>query len=276
VIPTGPDPAPYALERSETELRRLTLQDELLRGITRSLFERAGIAEGMRVLDIGSGPGGVALLAAGLVGPSGSVVGVEMDEESVETARGHATEARAGHVEFLVADVGTATLPGPFDAVIGRLVLLHVADPVAVLARLREQLRPGAIVAFLEGHMAAPWLSRPPSPTLGQIERVRQGAVGRVGPNLHMGLELWRTFLGAGLPEPHLTAEAPIGGGPGWIGFDYMERTVRSLSVMWRRAGVEGVDEIVLDGLAARIEQEVGEEGTVMLQPFVGAWVRIP
>jgi len=54
-----------------------------------------------------------------------------------------------------------------------------------------------------------------------------------------------------------------------------MERTVRSLSVMWKRAGIEGVDEIVLDGLAARIEQEVGEEGTVMLQPFVGAWSRV-
>ena len=107
-----PDPNAYILSRSEAELQRLVLQDHLLRSITRSLFDRAGIHEGMRVLDIGSGAGGVALLAGAMVGATGSVVGVEIDEESVAAATERAAEAGATNVTFLADDVATVTLPG--------------------------------------------------------------------------------------------------------------------------------------------------------------------
>ena len=179
------------------------------------------------------------------------------------------------NVTFLVDDVATATLPGPFDAVVGRLVLMHLRDPIAILARLRVMLRPNGIVAFLEGIMAAPRLSQPRSQSLEELERVRLRAVGRVPANLLMGLDLRRVFLHAGLGEPHLSAEALIGGGPGWPGFNLIEQTLRSLVETWSRAGVEGADQIVVDGLAERIEREVGVEGTVLMQPHVGAWARV-
>jgi SAM-dependent methyltransferase len=264
----------YILSRSEAELRRLVLQDQLLGGITRSFFERAGLREGMHVLDIGSGAGGVAILAASMVGTSGSVVGVEIDADSVGAATKRASEAGVTNVTFETGDVATATWSGPFDAAIGRLVLMHLPDPTAILARLRAVLRPDGVIAFLEGTMAAPWLSRPRSPTLVEIQRVRIRAVDRVQANLHMGLDLRRAFLRAGLGDPHLSAEALVGGGPNWPGFDFIEATIRSLMPTWIRAGIEGADLIVLDGLAERIRQEVGDEGTVTMHPHVGAWVR--
>ena len=61
-------PATYVLGHSDRELERLTTQARLVDPITRHFFVQAGITSGMRVLDVGSGPGDVAFLAAELVG----------------------------------------------------------------------------------------------------------------------------------------------------------------------------------------------------------------
>jgi|SRR5215469_6638815 len=67
----------YALGHSQQELKRLTTQADFFEPFTRRMFERAGLAQGMRVLDVGSGNGDVALLAASLVGESGEVLGID-------------------------------------------------------------------------------------------------------------------------------------------------------------------------------------------------------
>ena len=82
------------LGRSAEEERRLQRQARLPDPITRRLFEAAGIGSGMRVLDLGSGAGDVAMLLAGLVGPTGRVVGVDDNPAILETAR--RPRARAG------------------------------------------------------------------------------------------------------------------------------------------------------------------------------------
>lgn len=63
----------YLMGRDEAEARRLIQQARLYEPSTRWLLERAGLRPGMRVLDVGSGSGDVALLARELVGPEGSV-----------------------------------------------------------------------------------------------------------------------------------------------------------------------------------------------------------
>jgi protein-L-isoaspartate O-methyltransferase len=64
----------YALGSTDAEHERLTRQAALLAPCTERFFREAGIGSGQRVLDIGSGVGDVAMLAAQLVGPSGEVV----------------------------------------------------------------------------------------------------------------------------------------------------------------------------------------------------------
>ena len=273
--PIGGAPPAYALTRSQDELRRLTLQDELMRESTLALFERAGITDGMRVLEVGSGAGDVAIAVSRMVGPAGSVVGVEIDPPTADAAQRRTREAGATNVEIFAGDVATLDPPGPFDAIVGRVVLMHLADPVAVLARLRGFLRPGGLVVFQESHLVRSWMSFPSSPTLERMEAVRASALagGRVAYG-HMGLALRATFLRAGLPEPHLKADVMIGGGPGWPGYRYLEETARSLLDAWRRVGADGADDLVVDGMAERIEREVGDAGTVMIHTLVGAWAR--
>ena len=82
------------------------------------MFREAGIGPGQRVLDIGSGVGDVALLAARLVGPSGKVVGIERDPRSLARARARAAEAGARHIEYVQGDVSEIQDDKWFDAII--------------------------------------------------------------------------------------------------------------------------------------------------------------
>src|SRR4029434_1821163 len=82
-VPPKPE---YVLGHSESELRRLSLQAQYWGEATLELLQRAGIGPGMRVLDLGCGAGDVSILAATLVGSSGSVVGVDLSAEAIAGA----------------------------------------------------------------------------------------------------------------------------------------------------------------------------------------------
>jgi ubiquinone/menaquinone biosynthesis C-methylase UbiE len=83
----------YVPGRTERETRRLILAAEILNPFTRRMLQDAGLQAGMRVLDIGTGAGDVALVAAELVGPSGRVVGVDANPQILTTAAARAQAA---------------------------------------------------------------------------------------------------------------------------------------------------------------------------------------
>src|SRR5919204_3855637 len=104
----------------------------------------AQIGDGQRVLDVGCGIGDPTLQVAVLVGPHGRVLGVDLVEDMLATARERAAALGLGHVEFRAGDIATIALPPhSFDAVIGRWSLIYVADAPAVLRRLQAALVPG-------------------------------------------------------------------------------------------------------------------------------------
>ena len=106
---------------------------------TRRWLSEAGVGPGMRVLDVGTGAGPVALIAARLVGPTGSVVGLDRDGRRLVRARTAAAAAGLDNVTFVEGTVEDAEL-GAFDAVIGRRVLMHLPDPEGALRTLAEAL----------------------------------------------------------------------------------------------------------------------------------------
>ena len=93
--------------RSELEARRLAEQGALLEELTADVFRRAGLREGMTVLDIGCGVGAVSLLAARLVGAKGAVLGIDRAASSVQAARGRATALGITHARFEQAELGS-------------------------------------------------------------------------------------------------------------------------------------------------------------------------
>src|SRR4051812_37593575 len=88
----------YVLGNTNTEHERLTRQARSLEPYTERLFRDAGLGGGQRVLDVGSGVGDVALLAASLVGETGDVVGVDRDAAALAKARSRTSAARTTNV----------------------------------------------------------------------------------------------------------------------------------------------------------------------------------
>ncbi len=132
--PRAAGAAPYVLASSPAELGRLTLQAMILRPITERLFREAGVKQGMRVLDLGCGPGDVSFLAAEIVGPSGWVTGIDQAPEAIALARERTRENHIGSVDFELTAIENFCSPVQFDAVVGRYILVHQADPTTFLA----------------------------------------------------------------------------------------------------------------------------------------------
>ena len=134
--------------RSEEETRRLIEQSQLYDDVTRRFFLRSGIAKGMKVLDIGSGAGDVALTLAEFVGADGHVVGVDLNPDILKTAQNRADAAGFTNVEFIAGDTRTLELPNDFDAVVGRLVLMYMADPADALDIWQHTCDPVELLPF--------------------------------------------------------------------------------------------------------------------------------
>jgi SAM-dependent methyltransferase len=270
------DPADgYALGRSEAETRRLIVQHQLYGPFTRQFLTGAGVTSGMKVLDVGSGAGDVALLVAELAGPQGRVVGVDTNAEILEVARARVAAAGWSTVTFRSGDVMALELDGDFDAVVGRWVLQYMPDPVAVLRRARGWLRPGGIVAFQEIDLSIPPRAWPAGPLHELLAAWSTPPPGAPGPDPQMGLRLFPTYLQAGLPAPRLRHDMPAGGGPGWPGYAYVADTVRSLLPFLERIGAVQADKVGVDTLEDRLRAEVtGQDGVQLLPAIVGAWAR--
>jgi ubiquinone/menaquinone biosynthesis C-methylase UbiE len=267
----------YALGRSMAETRRLIRQAQIYGPITRQFLVSAGIGTGMKVLDVGSGAGDVALLSADLVGPRGSVVGVEMNPTILETARARVDAVGWTNVTFLDGDVTSIALDDDFDAVVGRWILMYLPDPVDVLRGFLGRVRPGGIIAFLENDFTYPPTTFPPAPLHQQVMRWTTPPPGSPGPDQQMGSKLHQTYLDAGLPDPQLRLEAPVGGGEDWPGYAYVADTVRSLLPMMEQMGLVSAEDVHIDTLADRLRAEALElRGVQMLPIVVGTWARKP
>src|SRR5208282_5269954 len=140
----------YALGHSEKELSRLRAQARFLESATRAFLQEAGLSVGMRILDIGSGAGDVAFLAADLVGQNGTVIGTDKVAAAVAAATANARERGLGNVSFQVGDPAGMSFEQPFDAVVGRYVLLFQTDASAMLQALARKVRPGGLIVFHE------------------------------------------------------------------------------------------------------------------------------
>jgi ubiquinone/menaquinone biosynthesis C-methylase UbiE len=264
----------YALGYSEHEQRRMVLQSSFYRELTERLLRHAGIQPGMSVLDIGCGVGDVSLVAAALVGPRGSVLGVDRAAASIDTARKRAAGLR--QVAFDVADLASLDPGRQFDALVGRLVLMYFPDPALVLARLLRSVRPGGVVAFQEMEMS---LARS-TPRVEAFETCGKWileTIRRAGFEIDMGSRLFSTFRQAGLPGPQMILEGRVEGGAGSMSYELMAQTVRSLLPVMERLGVATAAEVDVDRLAARLEsQNCNAGGVLMPPPLIGAWARKP
>ncbi len=250
--------ATYTLGRTSHETTRLIEQSKIYGESTRLLCERAGIGTGMRVLEIGSGAGDVALMLAELVGTSGQIVGVDVNPAILETARQRAADAGIRNVEFIAGDARTLTFEGKFDALVGRFVLMYMANPVDALQKLVAHLKPEGIVAFQEPEYTLyPAISHPETPLMNQLIQWILDVFEHSGAHLDMGIGLYRAFVEIGLPPPEMHLHSPIGAEKNWAGYRYMLTIFESLLPLIQKYGIATAEQVGINTLGERIREEV-------------------
>ncbi len=266
--------ADYVLGHSEAELNRLATQARLIDPITRRFLIAAGIGEGMRVLDVGSGAGDVAMLLAALVGPSGQIVGTDTSLTAVETASRRVRAEGLAHVTIRHGDPAEMIFEKPFDAVVGRYVLQFIADPSTTLARLARQVSPGGIVFFHE----LDWDGARSAPRVPTYDRACGWANRTIEltAQAHLGPRLASLLATAGLRPATMQLESVIASGPAAIDVvRLVTDLVATLLPTMERFGIAVPSEVEVPTLAHRIMAEIGADATLIGRAEVGAWTRV-
>jgi ubiquinone/menaquinone biosynthesis C-methylase UbiE len=273
---TVADPA-YVMGRTEAEAQRLMLQSRIYDRLTRCFLADAGLTTGMTVLDVGSGAGDVALTAADLVGPSGRVIGVDLNPAVLETARERAAAEGRDNVEFVTGDCRTAVLTDEFDAAIGRFVLFYTSDVTETLRAVADHVKPGGIVAFAEADF---------NTVLGYLQAGPEGVnrsawqwgirgFASAGIPTAMAAPLYRAFLAAGLSAPQMALQAPFCGAGERDGFAWHAASLRSGLPMLEQYRIVTAEQLDVETLAARLRAEVLETGfPLILLPVITVWAR--
>ena len=236
-------------------------------------LERAGVAAGERVVDVGCGCGQTSLQLAERVGPGGAVLGVDISSLMLGRARERAKDL--AQLRFENADAQTHRFAERFDLVFSRFGVMFFADPTAAFANLRAALRPQGRLAFVcwQGIERNPWLLVPLRALAGIVELPAPPPPGSPGPFAFADPERVRGILGAaGFGDVLLT---PLAGDLAIGAGGDLERAVRfamqmgPASALLREAG-DAVRERARDAIRAALAPLVTPTG---VRADYAAWV---
>lgn len=265
----------YVLGDTEEELIRLAQQAAMFSEFTAEILREAGITTGMRVLDLGCGVGDVTMLAAGLVGPSGAVVGLDASAHALDTARLRTAAAGINWASFEQADIFAMQPGDAFDAVIGRFILMHLPDPAAAIRSAMARIRPGGSVAFVELDVDSA-LAMPSFDLFDQCMDWIKELYSQLGIERNMGSKLYASFCHAGL-APGLSSSVLIEGGKESTAHDYVAEAIRSLQPSLEASGVATAAEIDITTLADRLFLAAKAQPRCFVYPrLTGAWATRP
>jgi len=267
----------YVLGHTDHEKRRLALQASIINPLTDAFLRRAGISAGMHVLELGCGIGEVSLIAARLVGPHGHVHSIDIDVAALEIARGRIRSAGHDHVTFEQIEVMQHKPARPYDAVIGRHILLHTADALAVLKRAVALVHGSGLVAFQEHDLSFYPRGYPELPLCFATQALMIDFWRRAVPRPNIGTQLFWLMQEAGLPPPECRAESIMDGGPYSPMYEWLAETARSLLPRMEALGMTTAAALDCDTLCQRLRQEALEKrGVLLSSPLIGAFARKP
>jgi SAM-dependent methyltransferase len=265
---------PYSLGASGPELARLDAQAASIAAPTALFLRTGGIAPGMRVLDLGTGPGHVAFQVSELVGREGGVVGIDQAANMLAVAEQRRVAANIENVRFVEADVRTFRDREAFDAVVGRLILFHLPDAVEVLRHHIGGLTDNGLVVMIDFDVGSA-RSEPPLPLFNAAGDWVRKAFRQAGANPTIGTQLGLLLRDAGLTDvetfgiqSYLTPDDPAGPA-------LLAGVVNSLAPVILASGIATEEELGLDSLQERLARELQTSRAIGLMPAVaGAWGR--
>jgi SAM-dependent methyltransferase len=209
------------------------------------------LRDGLRILDVGCGPGTLTVDLARHVGPTGEVVGVDLSEAVIAEASAHAAAEGVTNATFRAGDFRTLDDLGEatFDVVHAHQVLQHLRDPVGALAAMGRLARPGGFVAARESDYPA-FVWTPADARLDRWLEIYMAVSDRNGTAGDAGRWLLRWALDAGFAASGVTYTTSTwtfanADDRAWWGALWAERTVASsLATQAVEYGVASADEL--------------------------------
>ena len=255
----------------DEELVRLEAQATAMAAATRMIFAHAGIRPGMRVLDLGCGAGDVSFVVADMVGPGGSVVGVDRSRGALDRARVRAGQRGLGRVRFVEGDLHEPAADGPFDAIVERLALMWAPDPAGLLRQQATVLRPGGLVVPIEVDVSTiRWL-----PDTGFTTQIRswlvesfaKAGIATLGPQLRAVVqEAGLRPLGTIGIQPHFGPDDPVG-------IAAVVENMRVAAPIIVSTGVATAEEIGMETFEQRLRAEQKEhQATAAMPMLLSTW----
>jgi len=244
----------YLLADQPSELDRLRLQSLVWEPSGRQLLSKFGGGSGGRALDVGCGALGWLRLLSNWVGPSGHVVGTDVDESMLNAARHFLQETEIANVELVLDDLFDSKLePQSFD-------LVHARYEIAPLGRGRDQVaahrrlvEPGGSLILEEWDVAS-WHFNPPAPAAERLIRLISEIFADLGGEA--GRELPELLREIGIEEPEVDAHV-IALKPG---HPYLRMLLQfSVALEPRLLEVLSADELA--SLRQEVEAELAEPG---------------
>lgn len=204
----------YIIGTNDAELKRLGLQHTLWRESGLGVWRRAGIRPGMRVLDVGCGPGYASYDLAQLVGPEGEVVAIDQSEFFLAALREGARNRGLENIRTIHAPLDTFDWPdAEFDAVWTRWVLCFLPDPYAALQGIKQALKPGGVFVAQEYVDYRSFRLEPSEPVFDRFVSAVEASWAHFkgDPNIARRFPAWFSELGLEIDEmtPVLYAARP-------------------------------------------------------------------
>lgn len=213
------------------------------------------------------------LAVAKLVGPSGRVVGIERDAKSIARAKLRVAQAGFSNISFLQTNVSEISSAGPFDAAVGRFILMFLPDPLSVLKSVARLVRPGGVLAFQEPTWVPMLAMAKRLPLWSRVLGAIHETFLRSGVNPEMGVDLYRSFQEIGLAAPKMHIDMLLGADTGLISiFTDLLSSIHPLLEQHKGH----IDELGdFDTVSERVQAEIASANTVVgFVPIVSLWAR--
>jgi len=200
----------YVIRGGVEGRERLRLLSEVMGPSTRALLAEVGIPAGSICLDVGCGGGDVTFELARAAGPSGRVIGVDLDETKLDIARREAGQHGLSNISFEAWDVVEWEPGGLFDVIYARFLLTHLPNPGALVSALRRHTRPCGVIIVEDidyrGHFA-----EPDCRALARAVEFYTKSVQARGADPHIGPRLPRLLRESGLEDVQMRLVHPAG-----------------------------------------------------------------
>jgi ubiquinone/menaquinone biosynthesis C-methylase UbiE len=261
----------YVIHGGQAGFERLQALAQMRLPETSNLLDRVGVAPGWTCLDLGSGSGDLTFEMARRVGPTGRVTGLDMDATKLALARAAADERGLDNVDFLETNLDDWSPNRDVDLVYCGLVFEHLTDPLSLLRRMAEAVRPGGVVVVEDADFDG-LFCHPPNRGFDFYADSYREALRRRGGDPSLGRKLYALFTEAGLDAPNLkVVQAANVTGPGkWMAHLTLAATAESIVAEGFASG-DAVDAALAD-----LADFTADPKTVVGEPRIfQVWARV-